>query len=208
MKTGMTDEALVKILEQRIGAEETLIKAAKGEIKAQVERTKKFKKEIGLLDELNKSVIVAASGFRHVATMTKIASGQANRMEALRGRSVVSAARTMGDPRAVSAATYSSALAAEAVRFSGVQADTEADRKRAVSELQVGTIKKAVDTILKDALGGDTGLSPEVLKARREQAKELLDTLGDPESVLDIKSLQKTFKELGGVEGFSHKIFN
>ena len=124
-------------------------------------------------------------------------------MQGMRGRRAVSAVRATGDPRDVALAEQGASLAAEGVRFKGANAAASAAFKKSVGELQLKTLQGGIDNILKDALKGNTGLSPEVLKSRTQDVTKVFEALKDDKigkiSDKDIENFEKTLKNLGGL---------
>ena len=203
LANGLALSALNEVFKTRTDAENARIEKIKEEIRFQDKRVTAFRAEIGALDQLNKEAIKAAAGLKHTAAMANIQIAFNNRMQGMRGRRAVSAVRATGDPRDVALAERGASLAAEGVRFKGANAAASAAFKKSVGELQLKTLQGGIDNILKDALKGETGLSPEVLKSRTEDVEAIFEAIkGDKLGKIsdkDIENFEKTLKNLGGL---------
>lgn len=203
LENGLALSKLNNVFVKREDAENKRIEKIKEEIRAQDRRVAAFRTEIGALDQLSKEAIEASAALKHTAAMANIQVAFNNRMEGIRGRGAVAGVRATGDPRAVGFAQRNASLAAEGVRFAGANTTANAAFKKSVGDLQLKTLQGGIDTILKDALKGDVGLSPEILKSRTEDVTKIFEAIkGDNLGTIsekDIKNFEETLKNLGGL---------
>ena len=203
LESGLALSALNKVFKTRDDAENTRIEKIKQEIRLQDKRVTAFRTQIGALDQLSKETIKAAAGLKHTAAMANIQIAFNNRIEGIRGRGTVAGVRATGDPRSVAFAQQTASLGAEKVRFKGANTAANAAFKKSVGDLQLKTLQGGIDSILKDALKGDVGLSPEILKSRTEDVEAIFKAIkGDKLGTIsenDIKNFEETLKNLGGL---------